>query len=474
MKVIIIGAVAGGTSAAAKLSRLNKDVEITMYDALGYISYSSCNMPYYIGDIVEDEDSLVPRDPEYFAEHYGVCVKTRHRVESINAEKKTLIVRNLETDETFEDTYDKLIFATGARSAFPPIEGLDQDHVYSVRVVEDMKTLKEKLSCCTPAPATAIVIGSGFIGLEMVENFHHLGHRVKLLVMSHVSNLSPEMSIYMEEQMKRYGVEIIQDAAAKRITPDGVETTDGRFIEGDFVFVATGAKPNTELAASIGVSIGKSGAIITNPFGETNIPDIYAAGDCAETVSVVDHSPVYIPLGSTANKMGRTVADAIAGICRPFPGIAGTSIFKLFDMEIGSTGLSEKRAKELGYSTLVFSHANRSHYASHGGEPILVKAVADRRSLRLLGVEVIGFSGVKARLDTYATYITFGGTLDKLEYLDLAYAPPFATVRDVVLYTGMVGMSRYEKGKWEMEKTPNADFLKHVKTRPLKEEKKRA
>ncbi len=470
MKVIIIGAVAGGTSTAAKLSRLRKDAEITIYEALGYISYSSCNMPYYIGDVVEDEDSLIPRDPHYFAKHYGVTVKIHHRVESVDPEKKTVTVRNLDTDETFEDTYDKLLFATGARSNFPPIEGLDQDHVYSLRVVEDMKTLKEKLSCCHPTPGTAIVIGSGFIGLEMVENFRRLGYHVKLLVMSSVSNLSPEMSVYMIEHMKRYGVEIVENAAAKKITKEGVETTDGRFVEGDFVFVATGAKPNTEIAASIGIRLGDSGAIVTNAFGETNVEDIYAAGDCAQTISVVDQSPVYIPLGSTANKMGRTVADAMAGICRPFPGIAGTSIFKLFDMEVGSTGLSEKRAKDLGYETLVFSHANRSHYQSHGGEPILVKAVVDRRSLRLLGVELIGFSGVKARLDTYATYITFGGTLDKLENLDLAYAPPFATVRDVVLYTGMVGMSRYEKEEWEMDKNPNSSFLEHVKTRTLKEE----
>ncbi|MDO5713965.1 MAG: FAD-dependent oxidoreductase [Tissierellia bacterium] len=465
MKTIIIGGVAAGSSTAAKLSRLDKDAEIVIYEERGFISYSACNMPYYIGDLFDDETSLMPRDPQYFQEHYNTKVLTEHRVISVDPDQKKVLVKNLQTGETFEDFYDNLVLSTGASSAFPPIEGLEKENVYSLRVVEDMKELKAELECCMPPGSTAIVIGSGFIGLEMVENFKNLGYHVKLLVRSVVSNLSPEMSIYMETHLENQGIELIRDASATKITDNGVILGDGREITGDFVFVATGAKPNVELAKEMGVEIGVTGAIKTDPQMRTNIPNVYAGGDCTETTSVIDGSPMYIPLGSTANKMGRVIADDIVGNKVAFPGIAGSSIFKLFDMTIGSTGFSEQRAKDEGYNTLVFYHASRSHYKNHGGEPMLVKAVVNRDNLQLLGVEIVGFEGVLARLDTYATYITFHGTIDTLEFLDTAYAPPYSTVRDVVLYTGMIGMSLYEKGIFEPKNRRNEHFLEYVKNR---------
>lgn len=465
MKTVIIGGVAGGSSTAAKLSRLDKEAEIVIYEEMGFISYSACNMPYYIGDLFDDESSLIPRDPSYFKENYNTIVKTRHRVESVDKDKKTVTVRNLQTDEVFEDNYDNLVISTGASSSFPPMKGLDRENVFSLRLVEDMRELKGKIECCVPAGATAIIVGAGFIGLEMAENFKNLGYKVKMLIRSTVSNLSPEMSIYMETHLEKQGIELVHDATAVEINDVGVVLSDGRQVEGDFVLMATGAKPNVELARDMGVEIGVTGAIKTDSRMRTNIPDVYAGGDCAETFSVIDGAPMYIPLGSTANKMGRIIADNINGIPAEFPGIAGSSIFKLFDMTVGSTGYSEARAKKEGYNTLVYYHSNRSHYGNHGGEPMLVKAVVNRDNLQLLGVEIVGFTGVLARLDTYATYITFHGTIDELEHLDLAYAPPYATVRDVVLYTGMIGMSLYEKGIFEPKERVNERFLRYVKKR---------
>lgn len=464
MKVIIIGGVAGGSSTAAKLSRLVDNAQITIYDELSFISYSSCNMPYIIGDLFDDEESIYPRDAAYFKRVYNTDVKTRTRVLKIDKDNKKVLVKDLVSGEEYEDNYDYLVISTGARNAAPPIVGLDRDNVFRLRVVEDMEEIKRGLSRY-PENATAIVIGAGFIGLEMVDSFRELGLNVKLLVMSKVSNLSPEMSVYLEEHIKKNGVEIIKDASATEITDEGVKLKDGRFVRGDFVFVATGAKPNVELAQEIGIEIGEKGAIKVDCRMRTNVPDIYACGDCTETTSIVSGKPIYVPLGSTANKMGRVVADNIAGVDSCFNGIVGTSIFKLFDMTVASTGMNEAEVIKEGYDYMVYYHTTRSHYAFHGGEPMLVKAVVDKKDLKLLGVEIIGFEGVLARIDTYATFMTFGGKIDELEELDLAYAPPYSTVRDVVLYTGMIGMNLYEKNTDHRDDRLQEAFLDYVKNR---------
>ena len=466
MKIIIIGGVAAGSSAAAKLSRLKKDWDITIYEESDYISYSACNMPYAIGNWLEDEDSIAPRDPLYFKENYGVKVQIGHRVEKIDPKSKTIRVQDLKTGKSFEDSYDKLLLATGARSSLPPIPGRDQANVFSLRQVEDMLSIQDRLACCMPKGSTICIVGAGFIGLEMVENFVKLGYKVKLLASSKLSNLSPEMSPYLEEELLLHGVEIIKGSRAKAIQGRDLTLEDGRKIQGDFFLMATGVRPNIDLAQDIGVEIGEFKAIITNDQMQTNIPHIYAAGDVVQTRSLVDGSWTYVPLGSTANKMGRVVADNMAGRPTKFPGIMGSSIFKLFDLEVGSTGLSEKTAQDHGFDTLVFYHIHRSHYASHGGQPILIKAVLDRKSQELLGVEAIGFSSVKNRIDVYASFMTFHGKIQDLEFLDLAYAPPFSTVRDVVLYTGMIGSNLLDKDAPSESHQVNQDFMNYIKNLP--------
>lgn len=466
MRILIIGGVAAGSSAAAKLSRLKPDWDLVIYEETEDISYSSCNMPYFIGDLVDDPEQIAPRDPAYFKDHYNTEVYLHHRVEKINPGEKTIQVHNLKEDRTFEDHYDKLLIATGARASIPPIEGVDQANVFTLRKFEDMVSIHNRMTCCMPEGSSVVVIGAGFIGLEMVENFVRLGYPVKLLVSDQVSKLSKELTPYLEAELIRYGVEIIKDARAVKIQGKKVHLKDGRVVDGDFVLLATGIKPNIELAEDIGLKIGSFGAIETNKQMETSIPDIYAAGDVVQTQSLIDGSPIYLPLGSTANKMGRVVADNMAGNKVEFPGIVGTNIFKLFDLEVGSTGLSEAQAKERGYKTLVYYHIHRSHYASHGGEPILVKAVVDRDKEELLGTEVIGFTGVKNRLDIYASFISFHGNIHDLEYLDTAYAPPFSTVRDVALYTGMIGANLLDKKAPSQEGKIDENFLTYIQNRP--------
>ena len=466
MKVIIIGGVAAGSAAAAKLSRLKEDWELVIYEESSYISYSACNMPYVIGDWTDEEDDIAPRDPDYFKNHYGTQVFIRHRIEKIHPQEKTLDVRNLKTGQVFQDHYDKLLIATGAQPFIPPIEGKDQDNVFTLRKIEDMLAIHQELTCCMPKGSSVCVVGSGFIGLEMVETFTKLGYKVKLLVSKQISNLSLEMTPYLEAELNRYHVEIIRDARLTAIDGKTLHLEDGRTLESDFILLATGVRPNVALAEEIGIEIGDFGAIVTDSHMKTNLPDIYAAGDVVETKSLVDGSASYLPLGSTANKMGRVVADNMAGIPTEFPGIAGSNIFKLFDMEIGSTGLSEKTAKDHGFDTLVYYHIHRSHYASHGGEPILVKSVVDRKKEELLGVEIIGFTGVKNRIDIYATYITLHGKIRDLEFLDTAYAPNFSTVRDVALYTGMIGTKLLEEKAPSQNHQTDKDFLDYIKNRP--------
>ncbi|WP_020072493.1 FAD-dependent oxidoreductase [Faecalispora sporosphaeroides] len=438
MRIVIIGAVAAGTSAAAKAKRNNEDAEIVIYEKDSFISYSGCGMPYYIGDEIESADQLTPRSPAFFKSKYNVDIHTRHEVLSISPDVKTITIKNLITEDIFNDHYDKLVIATGARATIPPIKGADSRHVFTLRNINDMNHIKAFID--TNRPQSAAIIGTGFIGLEVCENLKGLGIEVTLLerLPQVTPGLDADMAIYVQNHIAKNGVSVLTSVSIAEITAKSVILSDGKEIKADIVLVSTGVRPNTELAATAGIGLGVSGAIRVNTRMETSQKDIYACGDCIEQFHVVTGKPVYRPLGSTANKTGRIAGDSVTGGRLEFRGVLGTGIFKIFDLTVAQTGLSEREATEQGYEVVVCHNIKPDKPEYMGGKEMVIKGIADKNSGRLLGVQIIGSTGVDKRIDIFATAITFKAQVKDLFHLDLAYAPPFSTTKDPVMYTGMI------------------------------------
>ncbi|WP_214825607.1 FAD-dependent oxidoreductase [Exiguobacterium algae] len=441
MKLVIIGSVAAGTSVAAKARRNNEEAEITIYDRDYDISYSGCGIPYYVGGEVESRDDLTPRDAAFFKKRYNIDVLTRHHVTSVDPEAKTLTVENLETNETFTDTYDVLVLATGATSVVPPIPGVQADNVFPIRNIQNAEATRTFVDTTNPKHAT--IIGAGFIGLEMAEQLKLRGIDVTIIerVQQVMPPLDKDMACRVEDHLEKNGIELMLGETVTELTGDGhverIVTESGKTIDTDMVILSVGVRPNVELAMSMGVKIGETGAIAVNERMETNLPGVYAAGDVAESFSIVTGKPIWRPLGSTANKMGRTAGDVITGGDLEHRGILGTGIFKVFGLAVAQTGLSEKEARELGYEVEVLHNTKPDKPEYMGGKEMTIKAVADRATRRLLGVQIVGFEGIDKRIDVFVTAITFKAKVDDLFHLDLAYAPPFSTTKDPVMYTGM-------------------------------------
>lgn len=447
MRLIIIGAVAAGTSAAAKARRNSEDIEIVIYEKDKFISYSGCGMPYYIGGEVDTVEELTPRDPAFFKSKYNVNIHTSHVVLSINPDLKQIEVKDLSTNTVFTDNYDKLIIATGASSVVPPIKGVDRKHVFTLRNINDMNGIKSYID--SEKPQKAAIIGTGFIGLEVCENLKRLGIDVTLIerLPQVTPGLDPDMALYVLDHLQKNRVKVLLGATATEISEHGVILSDGTEIEADFVLLSTGVRPNTILAKEAGIELGATGAIKVDHTMKTNLVDIYACGDCIEQFHVVTGQPVYRPLGSTANKTGRIAGDCITGGNLSFRGILGTGIFRVFELTVAQTGLSEREARELGYEVAVCHNTkpNKSEYL--GGKEMVIKAVADKQSGRLLGVQIVGNEGVDKRIDVFVTAITFKANVEDLFHLDLAYAPPFSTTKDPVMYTGMILDNAINKGR---------------------------
>jgi len=447
MRLVIIGAVAAGTSAAAKARRNDEDAQIVIYDKDNFISYSGCGMPYFIGGEVEDADELTPRDPAFFKSKYNVDVFILHEVLSINVHEKSMKIKNLSTGEEFEDTYDKLIIATGARAILPPIKGSENKNAFTLRNIGDMKKIKSYIN--EFLPKTAVIIGTGFIGLEVCENLKKLGINVILVErLNQVTpGLDPDMAIYVKDHLEKNGVTVLTGVSATEINMDSVVLSDGKIIKADMVLISVGVRPNTELATQAGIELGITKAIKVDEKMRTNIEDIYACGDCIEHFNIVTGSPTYRPLGSTANKTGRIAGDSVTGGDLAFRGILGTGIFQLFGMTIAQTGLSEREATELGYDSAVCHNIKPNKPEYMGGKEMVIKAVADKSNGRLIGVQIVGFEGVDKRIDVFVTAITFKAKVEDLFHLDLAYAPPFSTTKDPVMYTGMILDNAIHKGR---------------------------
>lgn len=440
-RLVIIGAVAAGTSVGAKARRNVETLEIVVYDRDQDISYSGCGIPYYVGGLVDDADTLHPRDPAWFAKRYGIDIRTRHEVTSVDHAAGTMQVVDLTTGDEFTDRFDTLVLATGARSIVPPLPGVDAPGVFGVRNIRDAIAIREWIRA--RQATTAVVVGSGFIGLEMAEQLVEAGLGVTLVekLPQVMPALDDDMAFRVQEELQEHGVDVRLGTsvtaikATDRVT--GVELDGTQTLSADVVIMSVGVRPETTLARQIGVELGATGAIKVDRTMRTNLPNVYAVGDVAESYSLITGEPLWRPLGSTANKMGRIAGDAITGGDLSHRGILGTGILRVFDLGVAHTGLTVAEACDKGYDIEVHHNIKPAHAEYLGGRELVIKAIADRATGRLLGAQAIGPQGADKRIDVLATAISFGAKAEDLFHLDLAYSPPFATTKDPVHYTGM-------------------------------------
>lgn len=445
MNIIIIGSVAAGTSAAAKARRNDENAAITLYNADYDISYSACGIPYFLGGEIKELETLTPRNAAWFKKRYDVDIFTRHEVLKVDAEQKEVNIKNLDTGEILTDKYDVLVFATGASPITPDIQGINGEHVFNVRTIQNTASIEQFIQSKQPQKAT--IIGGGYIGLEMAEQLKHRGLDVTIIQRSNqiMTHLDKDMAARVEDHLVNKGVHLLLNEEVTEINEKEVITSSGTTLQTDIVLIATGVRPNTKLAESIGVKLGSSGAIEVNTKMQTNIPDVYAVGDAAESYSVLTGKPLYRPLGSTANKMGRIAGDVITGGKLEHRGILGTGILRVFDLAVGQTGMNEREALEEGFDIEVLHNIKPARAEYLGGKELVIKAIADRETGRILGVQIIGEEGVDKRIDVFVTAMTFKAKAEDLFHLDLAYAPPFSTTKDPVMYTGMALQNAIEK-----------------------------
>lgn len=437
MRIIIIGGVAGGTTAATNARRYDKDAEIVLYESGEDISYAACGFPYFLGGRVTDMKELAPRGPEFFRDNHQVEVLLSHRVESIDSLEKTLTIRDVKKDRVFQDSYDSLIIATGATPFLPPLEGKELPHVFTLRTVQDALRMKSFLT--EHCPRQIVIAGSGFIGLELLENLKKDDNSVTVVEKGNKITpvLDQDMADYLEEKLLHYSIDFIKGTAIQKIEPDFVHLDNGESLRADMVILSIGVRPNVALAKEAGVALGEFGAISVDKHMETSLPSIYACGDCVETFNIVTGKPVYRPLGTTANKTGRIAGENAAGNRLSCRGNLGTGILKVFDYTVGVTGLSEREALAQGFDVITLNKklADRPRY--FGGSRMQAKIVADRKTGRLLGAQIIGRTGVDKRIDVLAVLITQRAVAEDLFHLDLAYAPPFSVTKDPVHVAGM-------------------------------------
>jgi NADPH-dependent 2,4-dienoyl-CoA reductase/sulfur reductase-like enzyme len=438
MRIIVIGGVAAGAKAAAKAHRVDPDLEIILYQDEAEVSYSACGLPYLISGVIDDERKVVIRQPEDFAKE-GIQVFTRHRVTHIDTARRQLTVKNLITHVDAVVDYDRLILATGARPIVPNVEGITLEGVLTLRNISDLTRFKTVLM--TFLPKQAVIIGAGYIGLELAEAFHELA--IKTTIVEKAARILPkfdaEMARLVHDHLLENQVELmLGDGLAKLPGENGkvtaIETESGKMIPADLVVIAIGVRPNVELAKAAGIELGTTGAIAVDSRMETQTSGIFAAGDCCETVNRVTGMPIWMPLGDIANLQGRVAGENIAGGNAHFPGVFGTAIFKAFNLTVAITGLSEQAAQESGFEpvSIVMKGSDRARYYP-GRQEFTLKLIADRRDGRLLGAQVIGCGTVDKMVDIAATALLGKLTCADLENADLAYSPPFSPVLSPII-----------------------------------------
>lgn len=443
MKVVIIGGVAGGASAAARIRRLDEKAQITIFERTGFISYANCGLPYYVGGVIADDSDLTLQTPESFWDRFRVEVHVSHEVLEINPDKKTVLVKNLNTNTEFEETYDKLLLSPGAKPNIPNLPGIENSRIFTLRTVEDTFKIHQFINETHPKRVT--IIGGGFIGLEMAENLSELGIEVTIAEYANhlMAPLDFDMACAVHAQMHNHGIKLMLNTEVTGFEQKNniiiTNTANCCNIESDFVLLAMGVIPDTELAKNAGLKLGIKGSIIVNERMETSKSDIYAVGDAVEVKHFITGKKELISLAGPANKQGRIAADNICGGNSLFCGSQGSSILKLFDMTIAATGLNENSAKqaEIDYESIVLSPLSHAGYYP-GGKVMTMKVLFERTSLKLLGAQIIGFDGVDKRIDVIATAIRAKMKATDLKDLELAYAPPYSSAKDPVNMAGFM------------------------------------
>ena len=458
MKVIIVGGVAGGATAAARIRRLDEYAEITVFEKSGYISYANCGLPYYIGDVITDSEELTLQTPESFLKRFRINMKIHHEVISIHPERKTVLVKNLENGEIFEENYDKLILSPGAKPTQPRLPGVGIDKLFTLRTVEDTFLIKEYIN--KNHPKSAVLAGGGFIGLELAENLRELGMDVTIVQRPKqlMNPFDPDMASMIHSEMRKHGIKLVLGYTVEgfKEKDNGVEVLlkDNPSIHADMVVLAIGVTPDTALAKEAGLELGIKESIVVNDRMETSVPDIYAAGDAVQVKHYVTGNDVLISLAGPANKQGRIIADNICGGDSHYLGSQGSSVIKVFDMTAATTGINETNAKKSGLEvdTVILSPMRHAGYYP-GGKVMTMKVVFEKETYRLLGAQIIGYKGVDKRIDVLATAIHAGLKAIQLKDLDLAYAPPYSSATDPVNMAGFI-IDNIAKGtlkQWHLE-----------------------
>lgn len=444
MNYLIIGGVAGGATVAARLRRMDEKANIILFERGKYVSYANCGLPYYIGDTINNREKLFVQTAKGFTDRFRIDIRTEQEVTAIRPDKKEVEIKNLSTGETYTETYDKLVLSPGAEPLRPGIEGIGSKKIFTLRNVPDTDTIKNYVN--TENPKRAIVVGGGFIGLEMAENLHDLGIQVDVVEMANqvMAPLDFSMAAIVHRQLTDKGVGLhLEDGVSRFEEKDGgvtVHLRSGKQIATDMVLLSIGVRPETKLAKDAGLAIGERGGIAVNDYMQTSDADIYALGDAVEVRHLVTGQPALIPLAGPANKQGRIVADNIVfGNKKKYPGSIGTSIAKVFDLTVAAAGANAKLLQQNNIPYI----SSYTHGASHAGYypgavPLSIKILFAPENGKLLGAQIVGFNGVDKRIEMLAQVIQRGGTVHDLAELEHAYAPPYSSAKDPVNMAGFV------------------------------------
>ena len=443
MKVIIIGGVAGGASAAARIRRLDETAQIIVLERSNYVSYANCGLPYFIGGVIREQAELTLQTPQSFWERFHIDVRVRNEAVDIDVKSKTVAIRRLDTGEIYHEQYDKLLLSPGAKPVVPHLPGVTSDRIFSLRTVED--TLRIRKFIEEYKPATAVLVGGGFIGLEMAENLTAMGISVTVIQRSNqlFAPMDADMASFIHAQMRSHGVKLELEKTVTGFSSKGGKPVtmikDSEPISSDMVLLGVGVEPDTVLAEKAGLALGIRGAVAVNEYMETSVPDMYAVGDAVEVSHFVTGKKSLISLAGPANKQGRIAADNICGGNSMFKGTQGSSVIKIFEMTGAVTGINEKTAEAAGivYDKVVLSPVSHAAYYP-GGQTMYMKVLYEKETLRLLGAQIAGYEGVDKRIDVLAVAIRMGMTADKLAELELAYAPPYSSAKDPVNMAGFM------------------------------------
>ncbi len=455
-KVLIVGGVAGGASTAARLRRMDENAEIIMFERGEYISFANCGLPYYIGETIEQRDALLVQTPEKMNARFNIDIRVKNEVINIDRDKKEVEVKDLNTGKTYKESYDKLVLSPGSTPLKPPIKGIDAPNIFTLWTIPDTDKIKDFVD--NKKPKRAVVVGGGFIGLEMAENLHDRGIDVSVVEMAEqvMGPVDYEMAQVIHKHIKSKGAKLyLKDGVDSFDYKDGVTTItlqSGKKIETDMVMLSIGVKPNGDLAKKSGLKTNKRGAIIVDENLKTEDEDIYAIGDAIEVVDYINKNKTMVPLAGPANKQGRIVANSIVGREEKYKGTQGTSVAKVFDLTVASTGTNEKTLKKMGKRygkdykvSIIHSKSHAGYYP--GAIPMTIKLIFKSNG-KILGAQIVGYNGVDKRIDVIATAIRFDGTVYDLKELELAYAPPYSSAKDPV---NMVGFTAENILKGDMD-----------------------